>query len=477
MYETYFGFARRPFAAAPVAAQYFAGEAIEAARQTVPRCIRRAEGAAMVIGSSGTGKTLLCHVLAEQLRDTLAVALLANGRLSTPSALYQSILYALRRSYRGMDEGELRLALVDYLTTCDDRPDGLALLVDEAHTLPLRLLEEIRMLTNLVGAGQSRVRVLLVGGPVLEERFASPRLESFSQRLRVRCYLSALGREETMRYIESQIVRAGGKPSRVLAAEAAEAVYRATDGIPRLVNQLCDHAFLLASSEGVQRVEARLIEEAWADLQQLPSPYGPKEPAAGTGTSTIEFGGLEDETGPDDARQASSPALATSGGSAASDEPLEQVERIERTLAELDEVERACDAIEEGFRPAGSIFPEMELSFEDIGNPFQERFECEETIVQRYRPPRSGSPADAPSEAQPHDGQDAVAAAAEGVASPAARSAGRTGFPIHRPDVAAQSGDEELLLGEDCSDEGPGPQIRVARRPEYRQLFTKLRRG
>ncbi|MBN2022187.1 MAG: AAA family ATPase [Pirellulales bacterium] len=478
MYETYFGLKRRPFAPGPAPDQYFPGETIEAARKTVTRCIQRAEGAAMVVGPSGTGKTLLCHVLAGQFRSALAVGLLASGRLSSRSALYQSILYHLGRSYRGMEEGELRLALVDFLTTSENRPDGLVLLVDEAHTLPLRILEEIRMLTNLVCSGESRVRVVLVGGPVLEERFASPRLESFTQRLRARCYLASLGREETEKYICSQIAGAGGDARGLFAVDAFAAVFRATDGVPRLVNQVCDHVLLLACSEGISRIDAARIEEAWADLQQLPTPYSAKELAHGEGSATIEFGGLDDDD--DESATTATTPIDIPGEFDSLDEPMD---RIERTLAELDEVERACEATEDEFRPAGSIGPEVELVFEEVGNPFRESFENEEFIVQRYksaRPPRAAiakaaarQAADDKPEAAADDPELGQAAGP----TPSESDRRRT-LPIHRPDHAAAPRAETLLLGDDDAvDPSMTPRIVVARRLEYRQLFSKLRRG
>ena len=124
MYDAYFDFSRRPFASVPQADRYFPGSTIEAARQTLARCVERGEGAGMVVGPSGTGKTLLCQVLTEQLKDSFQVALLASGRLSTRRNLFQAILYELGRPYHGMDEGELRLALTDYLLAGDDCPQG-----------------------------------------------------------------------------------------------------------------------------------------------------------------------------------------------------------------------------------------------------------------------------------------------------------------------------------------------------------------
>src|SRR5262249_30876280 len=157
-----------------------------------------------------------------------------------------AILYELGLPYRGMDEGELRLSLVDHLEPGADNNEGLLLLIDEAHTLPWRLLEEVRMITNVVRNGQPRVRVVLAGNAALEERFASPKLNSFSQRLAARCYLEALDCAETLEYVRAQISSSGAATDKFFGEDALRSVYRASDGIPRLINQICDHALILA---------------------------------------------------------------------------------------------------------------------------------------------------------------------------------------------------------------------------------------
>src|SRR3990167_9037958 len=169
MYEVSFGLYKRPFAAAPRVDCCFPAATIEAARQTLTRCIERAEGAGMVVGPSGTGKTLLCQVIAERFRDRLDVVFLSSGRLGNRRALLQGILYGLKRPYREMDEGELRIALIDYLTGPGTPCKGMLLLADEAHTLPLRCLDELRMVTNIAVDGQPRTRLVLFGASLLEE--------------------------------------------------------------------------------------------------------------------------------------------------------------------------------------------------------------------------------------------------------------------------------------------------------------------
>ncbi len=387
MYDGCFGLTHRPFAPVPQLEQYFAAGTIEAARTTLARCIERAEGTGFVVGPSGTGKTLLCLMLAEQFRKTFQVAMLASGRLGTRRALFQAILYELGRPYRYMDEGELRLAIVERLTAAGDKPRGMLLLIDEAHTLPPRLLDEIRLLSNLAQNGEPLVRLVLSGGPALEERFASPKLDSFSQRLSARCYLEAFNRTETQEYIRWQIDAADGVGAEMFSDETCQSVFQATGGVPRLINQVCDHALLLADVAGQKAIAPALVEEAWADLQQLPTPWSGESKSESSASGVIEFGSLDDSS--------ESPAVVPTATATAarvfrvasveeeeearleSDKPDQQIHRIEQLLAEADD----------DFQPAGSIHPEIELRFEDALHPFQEDFEHEEVVSDRYAAP------------------------------------------------------------------------------------------
>lgn len=294
MYESFFRLTSRPFAAAPLVSSYFASESAEAARQTLTRLIDRAEGPGLIVGAAGVGKTLLCRLLAARFQETFQVAMLSSTRILTRKSLLQNILFELKLPYREMEEGELRLALLDHLQPNEDCPNGILLIVDEAHSLPLRLLEEIRMITNLVRDGQPRVRLILAGGAKLEEKFANPKLESFNQRIAARCYLDSFSRDETIDFVLSRISAVGGKADAIFDEGALRAIHQATDGIPRLVNQICDHALVMAFSGGRQQIDAAGIEEAWADLQQLPGPWH-DTPPADTDATTIEFGELDGE--------------------------------------------------------------------------------------------------------------------------------------------------------------------------------------
>ena len=410
MYESFFSLASRPFAAAPSARCYFPAAAIESARQTLLRCIQRAEGIGLVIGPAGTGKTLLCQVLAQQCTGLLDIAVLSGGAVCTRRALLQAILFELGLPYRGMEEGDLRLLLIDRLSPrtaaapttsktqtsstppatplsppTDAPSGGLLLIVDEAHTLPLRLLEELRLITNIVRGGQPRVRLILAGGPQLEERFASHKLEAFNQRVAARCYLESLDRQQTSDYVRHQIQQVGGQPEHIVTDDALDAIHSATDGIPRLVNQVCDHALILAYAGGVKQLSAPGIEEAWSDLQQLPAPRNADEgaPAAEQSSSFVEFGSLDDEE-PADALPPAVPFRTLS-----EEKPVSAREHLRQITAKWAE-------LDEDFEPAGSIRPEVEITLPAAQNPFADAFEEEEVVIDRYTSPDSDTFADRP---------------------------------------------------------------------------------
>jgi type II secretory pathway predicted ATPase ExeA len=305
MYEAFFQLESQPFPAMPDVANYFPAQHMEAARQSLVRVIERAEGPALVIGPAGVGKTLLLRVLADHFAHEFRIVMLSGTRITTRKSLLQNILFELELPYRGLDEGELRLAFLDALRRNEDLPNGILLLLDEAQLLPLRLLDEIRLITNVTHNGTPRVRPVVCGSPRLEEHFASPKLESFNQRIAARCYLQPFTREETQEYVRAEVSWAGGNPDVLFPEPTVRALFQATDGIPRLINQIGDRALTLTHALGQSQVDPTRIREAWADVQQLPPPWEPKHVDVPAAQSTvIEFGELDDS--PSERREAKS---------------------------------------------------------------------------------------------------------------------------------------------------------------------------
>jgi len=531
MYESSFQMAQRPFASAPTAAAYVRTGTHQAALENLVRCVERAEGVGLIVGPAGSGKSLLLQLLAAGFRSKFHVAMLNSAQLCTRKALLQSILFELKLPYREMDEGELRLSLLQHLEPREGGPLGLLLLVDEAHSLPLRLLEEIRQLTNVVRDGQPRVRLVMAGNASMEERLTNPKLESFQQRLASRCYLQPLTREETLLYVREQVKTSGGRADGMFANDALEAIYTATDGIPRLINQLCDHALVLAALGGHEQLNAAGIEEAWADLQQLPLPWSEKAaPAvAEESGSIIEFG-LLDEPG----LQVTSP-LPQLHSEDAGTHASQLIDQIDDEIAELDLPEGMLakssnyGQYSSDFSPLRASNTEVEVVFRSAVDPFGQDFEEEEVVIDRYASLEAAATRARPQVYSEEGRQIAAAlfsvqemqavtapqiartentaivqpmivasapveideeryAEAESVQIEPSRAANDPVYPEH--DLAASGHRATLPLqdfgGDDrdmiiIEEEAPRRKAHVAagkpKRTEYRQLFSTLRRG
>jgi type II secretory pathway predicted ATPase ExeA len=527
MYESFFECRQRPFAAAPQVDRYFPGRTIEAARQAVERCLERSEGTAIVCGPAGIGKTLLTAKVVAHFRETFAVAVLSGGGLTSRRAFLQALLYELGLPYRNQEEGELRLSLADRLTGASaDR--SLLLAVDDAHLLPLRLLEEIRMLTDHSFRGEARVRTLLVGASSFEERLTSPRLAALQQRITTRAYLEALDRNDSLAYIRHQIVQAGGDPLRIFTDAALEAVLRATEGIPRLINQTCDHALVMACAGGVKPIDAAGIEEAWADLQQLPTPWSQAKGYAGLGDALppVEWGPTaHDESKAGHKPLTHAPVAHEPAGADVIEfvtAPPGSIERM--THDTLNVIETQLAEWESEFTPVAKSEPEVELRFDSgRGDPFAEDFVEEEVVVDRYastdrvrhaprvqvygadamllstlfetqqtlkeaqalhvaetmKPPTIA--AGTAAEARSHeDGEleDAIVAGP----SPHARFA-KHSDPVEPEDMVIipkrSTSDADMIIIEDdpIIDAAGVSETTVVRKKDYRQMFAKLRRG
>ena len=368
----------RPFLAAPRPSFYFPANVVESAREELERGVRRAEGVGVVIGQAGTGKSLLLAKLADDLRDDFDVAFLSGARICTRRALWQSVLADIGESYRGLEEGDLRMSVIERVRGLAATCSGLVVLVDEAQTLPTRLVEELRLLST-VQTPMPAVHLVFAGTRELEERLANPKLESLSQRIVVRTVLEPLDHAETCSYVRSQCRQAGLDWESRFETGCDDALFSITDGVPRLINQICDHA-LLAAGE-TKRLRPADIEAAWREIQRLPSPDSltfadqptaaepqvPPQPTAEP--ATISFGSLDDSGWPDDDWGDAHSPLADTEAEVRADGP----HRLTGGR------EPAADTSPQTGSPAIDPFhgPDVEFFFDASQDPFDELFEDE----------------------------------------------------------------------------------------------------
>ncbi|MGD9636569.1 MAG: ExeA family protein [Pirellulales bacterium] len=500
----------RPFASQPQVARYFPAASLEEARKRLARSIERGDGPGVVIGGAGIGKSLLLQVLASQYREKFDVVLLACAQLCTRRALLQAIHFELGLDYRRRDEGELRLSLMDTLLSSDESTQGLLLLVDEAQALANHLLEELRLLTNLSRGGAPRIRLVMAGLPSLEEKFATPELQSFSQRLAARCYLAPLSRTETEQYVRAQLAASHADADRLIAPKSYDAIFAHSDGVPRLVNQICDRALVLAEARHLETIDDKLVQAAWADLQQLPGAVI-ESPAAGDSSrstssapsSVVEFGSLAPVSAaaviatapvPPPAlprRLAIEPPPVASAAKQLQQKPTESPERSSRPTERIRRPRVFSAPTPEAIDPfGGESFEEEELvleSFATLASIFGRRT----PRVENGREPaisrmvQNALDATATTSLEIESRREAsgeVAATDEHELRPTIRlalvneSITLPEEPTVQSTTAPEPPEQPILIIEDDQEAAVRPQPGV-RRESYRQLFTRLRHG
>ncbi|MFM7116148.1 MAG: ExeA family protein [Planctomycetota bacterium] len=314
MYEKTYQLKTRPFSAAPNILQYHPTDAAETSLRSCRSAIERQAGPAVIFGGPGTGKTLLLDLLADGYSGHFQVVTIPCARTDTRKDLLQNILFQIGQTYRELSESELRLELADYLRPGPHCPNGLLCLVDDAHCLAEELMDELRLISGIMRGGQIRCQLVLTGNQRLEEMLGSLRQESLNQKISARNYLGALSQTETAEYIRAHLRRAGGGNREFFSEEALRQIHKLSQGVPRLVNQLCDAALQRCVRTGASSVTPAICVECWTELQRLPvdgielNPSGQFSSRASEETSPastmqlrqdrnsgVEFGLLDDE--------------------------------------------------------------------------------------------------------------------------------------------------------------------------------------
>ena len=270
MYESFFGLAKRPFTAMPDPACFVPIEGIYQAYSSLAQCAADGRGIGVLTAPAGLGKTLVCQRLARELEDQFTVVFLPTGNFLTRRSLLQAILFELGHSYVRMGDQELRLALTSVIRRLRPGRGTIALIVDEAHLLAPRMLEELRTLTNFADAGESLLRLVVSGHLSLEETLSQPSLDAFNQRIGIQTTLQPLTRDESAEYVSRRLALAGANVTDVLTGDALATLCEASDGSPRCLNQLCDHSLLLGYLGSQKPVSHQTVREALEDLKQLP---------------------------------------------------------------------------------------------------------------------------------------------------------------------------------------------------------------
>lgn len=275
MHEDYYGFSEKPFNLTPDPKYLYKSHSHANAFDLLQYAIRRREGFVVVTGDIGTGKTTLCRAVLEQLDRKTFTALVLNPFLSEEDLLRLILqdfgIVSRDEMQRGRLSGVSKQELIDtlnaFLMSLLPIGAGALLIIDEAQNLPLQVLEQIRILSNLETDKEKLLQIVLVGQLNLQELLRSPELRQLDQRISIRYELKPLTREETAAYIAHRMTIAGGGAVVSFAPKAVDRVHRYTGGIPRLINLVCDRALLGGYSARTARITPDIVESAATSLE------------------------------------------------------------------------------------------------------------------------------------------------------------------------------------------------------------------
>ena len=270
MYEEYYGFTEKPFSLTPDPKYLFKSESHGNAFDLLQYAIRRREGFIVVTGDIGTGKTTLCRAILEQLDRRTFTALVLNPFLSEEDLLrlvLQDFGVVSREEVKrgvlaNVSKQQLIDTLNDFLLSLLPLNASAVLIIDEAQNLPMGVLEQIRILSNLETDKEKLLQIVLVGQLNFKALLRAPEMRQLTQRVSIRYELKPLNREEVAAYAAHRLAIAGGARSVVFTPRSLNLVQRHSGGIPRLINLLCDRALLGGYSARTNRIGPNLVAKA-----------------------------------------------------------------------------------------------------------------------------------------------------------------------------------------------------------------------
>lgn len=283
MYEAFYGLTGKPFQLNPDPSFYFGSKQHRRAKAYLEYGVQRNEGFIVITGEVGAGKTTIVRGLLESL-DTNAVvaANLVSTQLDAEDTL-RMVGAAFGVGVKEMSKSDLLMSLEAFLVTQISQGKRCLLIVDEAQNLTARAVEELRMLSNFQFGKQALLQTFLVGQPEFREILQNPNMQQLRQRVTATCHIGPMDKDETRGYMEHRLKCVGsqGRPS--FDGAGYEAIHKASGGIPRRINSVCDRLLLLGflgekdaiTADDVNEVVAEMHEESGGSNDPRPAMAAP----------------------------------------------------------------------------------------------------------------------------------------------------------------------------------------------------------
>jgi len=267
LYLKHFGLSELPFRITPDTSFVFANRHHQEALNTLLMALQEGEGFVKITGEVGSGKTLLCRRLLQSLGSDWVTAYLPNPSLD-PDTLFLAIAEELGvRDAVGLDHFHLVRRINRALLDVARAKKRVVVCIDEVQAMPLPTLEALRLLSNLETEKRKLVQIVLFGQPELDERMRRPEIRQLLQRITFHCRLQGVEKSEIGNYVEHRLRVGGYRGDALFTSGALRALFRASSGMPRLINILAHKALLSAFGEGLGRIDVKHVRLAAKDTE------------------------------------------------------------------------------------------------------------------------------------------------------------------------------------------------------------------
>ena len=262
MYNEYFGFKEAPFSIAPDPRYLYMTPQHRDALAHLVYGLNSEGGCILLTGEVGTGKTTICRCLLEQIPEQANVALVMNPKLNEIELL-ETICDELKIDYPDADNSIKTYTdrIYEFLIKSNRNNEKTVLIIDEAQNLDSKVLEQLRLLTNLETDQRKLLQIIILGQPELLDILARKEMRQLAQRITARFHLQPLSREEVKAYVNHRLAIAG-QNIQIFPENSIKLLYKLSSGVPRLINIICDRALLGAYVENQYNVTPRIIRKA-----------------------------------------------------------------------------------------------------------------------------------------------------------------------------------------------------------------------